>query len=693
MNPVTEDVGSTGNHLASIKQTKTTTHVSNMNNREALEESAPTSSSTPSSRITRLSSAANSSLPKKPQNYQASPSSTAGFGPAVDFKSGGIIGLPDKNKSTLERDLESTQHAHKSTSTLTDSASKTSKDIKKDLKNKVPDPNVRRSGRLASLQVSYRELKQKRIKVPKIKEPEIANQKLIRATAEVDAILSKVGKWPLPPENSLTTKKIMRGETFYAKEPKWPAETSSKYRCPQDISREGMPCKASDFSYRMFIPIFLMENQDKMEKLTAKEVASAFRLCVTTFYSHIHWVHKKMFHTVYGGETIVEEAKAQIKKSLVHHNQATTTPNPLKRNFDSSGIDSEPIAPADQVSNCDNSKKVAKVSEKSELRALNSETEVFDDETLSRYFPSCQGFTQRPCLSCAKTDHQWSNCPSRSCSKCGQGHALSCCPETRRCERCRERGHKVSECPEKLSLPAFEIVCDLCGGTGHIETDCHYIWRTFQPRPKDIFKVQSIKASCYCCGASGHYGSECGLNRHLTLSGAVTWSLANLNTYVDSNSQKRALSFDIDPSPPAKRGFNIKGKASNPYISDDDSDNGRSFIRPKIKVLERGLERGNIRFVPVSNDSYRSGLVRDRDVAIMQSDVYQRDHGPPRGPRFQPPPYSRPYHPTEPVNPRYTEWYPPAPLSPQEILPPTMRGSQSIGRARGSKSNSDKLGR
>ncbi|SZF02285.1 unnamed protein product [Blumeria hordei] len=646
MNPVTEDVGSNGNHPASIKQTKTTTNVSNVNNREALEESAPTSSSTPSSRPTRLPSAASNNLPKKPQNYQASPNSTAGLGPVVDFKSGGKNGHPDQNQTILERDLESTQPTNKSTSTLTDSASKTSKEGKKDLKNKVPDPNVRRSGRLASVQISYRELKQKRIKVSKGKESEIANQKLIRTTAEVDAILSKVGKWPLPPENILTTKKIMRGETFYAKEPKWPAETSSKYRCPQDISREGMPCKASDFSYRMFIPIFLMENQDKIEKLTAKEVASAFRMCVTTFYSHIHWVHKKMFRTVYGGETIVEEAKAQIKKSLAHQDQATTTPNPLKRNYDSSGIDSEPAVVADQVSNYDNSKKVAKVSEKSELRAPNSETEVFDDEALSR-----------------------------------------------RCERCRERGHKVSECPEKLSLPAFEIVCDLCGGTGHIETDCHYIWRTFQPRPKDIFKVQSIKASCYCCGASGHYGSECGLNRHLTLSGAVTWSLANLNTYVDSNSQKRALSFDVDPSPPAKRGFNIKGKALNPYISDDDSDNGRSFIRPKIKVLERGLERGNIRFVPVSNDSYRSGLVRDRDVAIMQSDVYQRDHGPPRGPRFQPPPYSRPYHPIEPVNPRYTEWYPPAPLSPQEILPPTMRGSQSVGRARGSKSNGDKLGR
>jgi len=120
--------------------------------------------------------------------------------------------------------------------------------------------------------------------------------------------------------------------------------------------------------------------------------------------------------------------------------------------------------------------------------------------------------------------------------------------------------------------------------------------------------VRDISVHCYCCGASDHYGPECGLHRGRRLSGATTWSKANHKKYVDPTSQNRALSAGIDYSIPSRnkgKGYSIKGRANDPIVLDESGDE-EGFIRPKINSEP---QRGHINFGPPrqENQPWRAG--------------------------------------------------------------------------------------
>lgn len=117
------------------------------------------------------------------------------------------------------------------------------------------------------------------------------------------------------------------------------------------------------------------------------------------------------------------------------------------------------------------------------------------------------------CPVCSRYGHYTDTCRSRTCKHCGveDGHFASACPTFKKCSRCRERGHNVSECPSKLARSTADgLICDLCEGP-HAEDKCSWIWRTFHPEDLSaIWKVDQMITACYECGAHSHFGDDCG---------------------------------------------------------------------------------------------------------------------------------------------------------------------------------------
>lgn len=264
-------------------------------------------------------------------------------------------------------------------------------------------------------------------------------------------------------------------------------------------------------------------------------------------------------------------------------------------------------------------------------RTTSSDGEIMDidltEEQLAlqrRYFPSSVAVITREtqhCLACARQGHDSTSCPALLCT-CGARHSILRCPERQRCTKCLERGHSQDDCSEKLAAPKSEWQCELCGSRDHLEVACHLIWRSFDPRPEDIRKVRDIPISCYMCGSDRHYGTDCGLYRGPVYSGITTWSLANLQRFIDPASKDRALSAGVDYSIAPRDHFSIKGKGRphDPIMFvDSDEEEEESFIRPKIQVAERGHIRFNN-----NNDSRSTGFERRRGASPVAP--YRKDN-------------------------------------------------------------------
>jgi hypothetical protein len=247
-------------------------------------------------------------------------------------------------------------------------------------------------------------------------------------------------------------------------------------------------------------------------------------------------------------------------------------------------------------------------------------------ELIHRYHPSSGGSPiVHYCLTCAQTDHETSDCPSLTCASCGlQGiHFTDGCPKRQRCTRCHERGHERSDCLEKLAATAHEsLLCDICKSSKHLESACHFIWRSFKPGMLKTTKfVAGIPIHCYSCGATGHFGSECGIRHSPHHTEGYSWSLSNWGRYVDPQSQNRALSagkdFSLPPPTKGKKSFNIRGSAQNGIITPKDDDENSPFIREKVTKPTRPIPRGN------QHIKYEQRHQEDNDY------IPRSHHGPP----------------------------------------------------------------
>ncbi|KAF7892295.1 uncharacterized protein EAF01_010375 [Botrytis porri] len=229
---------------------------------------------------------------------------------------------------------------------------------------------------------------------------------------------------------------------------------------------------------------------------------------------------------------------------------------------------------------------------------LRPEIPLEDHATILKYFPAIDGVIVRKCLICGSSGHDRSVCSDKACSSCGSkgDHLTPACPRTTICGKCREVGHQISQCSEKLRAVKDDVKCNTCQSTSHLEDQCHVIWRSFLPDPDEIKKVRNILAFCYFCGRPGHFGPECGLYRGKPASGGKSWSTSNMEKFLDGpNSYDDSLSLggnDYAIPNRGKKGFTIKGKANDP-IDLDDSDDDEGFIQPKVNMAPRN---GHIQF-------------------------------------------------------------------------------------------------
>lgn len=224
-------------------------------------------------------------------------------------------------------------------------------------------------------------------------------------------------------------------------------------------------------------------------------------------------------------------------------------------------------------------------------------TDTMELELLHRYHPGLGSHSI--CLTCAQPGHRSSNCPLLTCTTCGlRGlHFTDACPQTQRCTKCRGRGHQKSQCPEKLAVTSSDgVSCDICRSATHLESSCHFLWRSFRLSSGAAVRLVShIPINCYTCGADGHFGPECGVCTSKLRTDGYTWSKANWQQYVDPKSRNRAPALGKDYSLPmkSKKSFAIKGRAQNDYVAADDDSDDVQFIGKRVAKPNRPIPKGN----------------------------------------------------------------------------------------------------
>ena len=414
------------------------------------------------------------------------------------------------------------------------------------------------------------------------------------------------------------------GKTFYARHmspvPEY-GNKSGSWKLHEMFSADANPLQIHEISFNRFAPYFLSWYSGDWGTMNQKMITGAFSIYVSSYYGHLSGSGPALDicrATASASDAITfTDAKVLANQLLRNSGPAQTLqiaiPSSQRSQLPSAPVSASRPYHSERVDN-DEDMVMDDVPDTVTSNAGNEITftngPAVDEEPIDidlrqaelylqqRYYPSSDLNILR-CLACSKTGHHTLKCPLMTCTICQTSgvHSEAMCPQKKRCNKCRERGHQTEACKEKLSLPKSEMSCDICHSTDHLEMACHYVWRSFDPRPEEIFTVQHIPVECYTCGYSSHFGPECGLHRGVVLSGGFTWSKNNLNTYVDPSSNSRALSAGKDFSIPNK-GPN-RGHANDPITIDDESD-AEPFIRPK--VLPSRPKGGKIQVQPVQQN-------------------------------------------------------------------------------------------
>lgn len=210
----------------------------------------------------------------------------------------------------------------------------------------------------------------------------------------------------------------------------------------------------------------------------------------------------------------------------------------------------------------------------------NSEEEL---ELLLRYYPGLPSHTPF-CVTCTSLGHNAVSCPEAKCKFCHEEHFTYQCLSRQRCEKCKQLGHAKHSCKEKLAIAPGEgfMECAFCEGQDHEENNCTELWQTYHPKIDSIKTVKQLPIFCYCCGAQGHYGSDCGLaDPKVSLS--ETWTTAYASMYLDSESSELPI-VDTNPPPPPPEDSKpvIPGRSIKPQshiIFEESDDESETFLR------------------------------------------------------------------------------------------------------------------
>ncbi|KAK0100901.1 hypothetical protein ONS95_007345 [Cadophora gregata] len=478
-------------------------------------------------------------------------------------------------------------------------------------------------------------------------------EELQQASEKVSVAFTKTSSPSYTFPTSLT-KMIESGKTFYAR--KLPAvpeygNKNGSWKLYEILSTDAKPLQIHDVSFNRFAPYFLSCWKADWSSMTQKVLTAAFSIYVTNYYGHLIGVGSALEScrtTASASDAItLKDAKVLANQLLQHSGPPQTlqtvplTIQPESVNISDPGI-SKPYVNNDTDTMMEDAADTVASNAGHEVAFANppdADEEPIDFDLRQaelylqqRYYPSSD-LNIMHCLACSKTGHKTLECPLMKCSICQTRgiHSEAMCPQKKRCNRCRERGHQTEACKEKLSLPKSEMSCDICHSPDHLEMACHYVWRSFDPRPEEIFTVQNIPVECYICGNSDHFGPECGLHRGVALSGGLTWSKHNLSMYVDPSSNNRAISAGKDYSIPPKGPK--RGNANDPITIDEESD-AEPFIRPK--VLPSHPKGGKIQVQPVQQNQQaatKNGKQNKSWQPAPPSPPYQRHPNPPRASR------------------------------------------------------------
>ncbi|KAI1430959.1 hypothetical protein GGR50DRAFT_682154 [Xylaria sp. CBS 124048] len=227
--------------------------------------------------------------------------------------------------------------------------------------------------------------------------------------------------------------------------------------------------------------------------------------------------------------------------------------------------------------------------EDSPAEARSSEEEL---RLQRKYFPGVDDPSQL-CLSCSGIGHTSPVCPELNCRFCEKRHNSFGCPTRQRCDKCRQVGHSIDNCREKLALAPDEVGgCAFCGAK-HKDEECYEIWRSFKPSELNTKKVKNIPMFCYVCGSENHYGPECSApDRNSKTSENTTWSKENRERYIDPESEDVAIAWDTAGADQAVgEDIRIMGRATRTlhtyFVSSDESE--EDFIHePVTKPKTRG---------------------------------------------------------------------------------------------------------
>lgn len=200
-----------------------------------------------------------------------------------------------------------------------------------------------------------------------------------------------------------------------------------------------------------------------------------------------------------------------------------------------------------------------------------------------RYYPGVPSGAPF-CIACTSMGHPTAKCPEAKCKFCQEEHFTYQCPSRQRCEKCKQLGHTKSSCKEKLAVAPGEgfMECAFCQGQDHEEVDCTDLWQTYRPKMGFTKKVKQLPIYCYCCGAQGHFGSDCGL-ADPKVPPSETWTTAYASLYLDSDSSELPIVDQNPPPPPPEESKPIiPGRSIKPQshiIFEESDDEGQDFIR------------------------------------------------------------------------------------------------------------------
>lgn len=263
-------------------------------------------------------------------------------------------------------------------------------------------------------------------------------------------------------------------------------------------------------------------------------------------------------------------------------------------------------------------------------------------EQRHRYYPGLPDDAVL-CLTCASSGHATADCPETTCGFCQQDHFFYRCPSRQRCEKCKQLGHSKSSCKEKLAVAAGEgfFECAFCQAQDHQEENCTEIWQTYRPQVGHTKKVKSMPIFCYCCGAEGHFGSDCGL-ANPRLPPSETWTLSTASLYLDPASSEEAVAYRaILPqvtattlSAPVIPGRSIKPQSHIIFEdSGDEEADAQSFIRAPTAGPKRSGQisiKSNINFDALAGLSAPQGGAQESTDARQRRRQRQQQHNEPQ---------------------------------------------------------------